>query len=32
MFTADFGQADNANWETGPLFYRTLNASAMNGR
>ena len=31
VFTADFGQADNTNWDdTGPLFYRTLNAADMN--
>jgi hypothetical protein len=30
VFTADFGQADNANWDdAGPLFYRTVNAMAM---
>ena len=32
VFTADFGQADNANWDdAGPLFYRTVNAMAMKG-
>jgi hypothetical protein len=30
LFTADFGQADNANWDdAGPLFYRTMNTMAM---